>query len=181
MKKIHHLILLVIGLATLLGSGGWLWYSRFAEKPLSCIGNVEWNIGSNRFAGTLAFRMYDNAGLATITGKLYGRNTSDISRNIYFNYTRQHEARVLQAMQVVKTFADSADETDINNTLPGFTAKADEPSVWSWKSIRAHGSLPAPMYPRCIAARGNVISGNKNRAPSMEFIFVIIDLRDMGH
>ena len=90
MKKIHHLILLVIGLATLLGSGGWLWYSRFAEKPLSCIGNVEWNIGSNRFAGTLAFRMYDNAGLATITGKLYGRNTSDISRNIYFNYTRQH-------------------------------------------------------------------------------------------
>lgn len=142
-EKIHHLILLVIGLATLLGSGGWLWYSRFAEKPLSCIGNVEWNIGSNRFAGTLAFRMYDNAGLATITGKLYGRNTSDISRNIYFNYTRQHEARVLQAMQVVKTFADSADETDINNTLPGFTAKADEPSVWSWKSIRAHGSLPA--------------------------------------
>lgn len=100
MKKIHHLILLVIGLATLLGSGGWLWYSRFA--------------------GTLSFRMYDNAGLATITGKLYGRNTSDISRNIYFNYTRQHEARVLQAMQVVKTFADSADETDINNTLPGF-------------------------------------------------------------
>lgn len=125
--------------------------------------------------------MYDNAGLATITGKLYGRNTSDISRNIYFNYTRQHEARVLQAMQVVKTFADSADETDINNTLPGFTAKADEPSVWSWKSIRAHGSLPAQCYPRCIAARGNVISGNKNRAPSMEFIFVIIDLRDMGH
>ena len=120
MKKIHHLILLVIGLATLLGSGGWLWYSRFAEKPLSCIGNVEWNIGSNRIAGTLAFRMYDNAGLATITGKLYGRNTTDISRNIYFNYTRQHEARVLQAMQVVKTFADSADETDINNTLPGF-------------------------------------------------------------
>lgn len=32
MKKIHHLILLVIGLATLLGSGGWLWYSRFAES-----------------------------------------------------------------------------------------------------------------------------------------------------
>ena len=66
------------------------------------------------------FRMYKDAGLATITGKLYGRNTSDISRNIYFSYTRQHEARVLQAMQVVKTFADSADEADINNTLPGF-------------------------------------------------------------
>ncbi|MDM3308268.1 hypothetical protein [Citrobacter sp. Cb223] len=120
MKKIHHLILIVIGVATLLGSGGWLWHSRYAEKQLNCVGNVEWNIGSNRFAGTVSFRMYKDAGLATITGKLYGRNTSDISRNIYFSYTRQHEARVLQAMQVVKTFADSADEADINNTLPGF-------------------------------------------------------------
>ena len=120
MKKTRHLILLVIGLATLLGSGGWLWHSRYAEKPLNCVGNVEWNIGSNRFAGTISFRMYKDAGLSTITGKLYGRNTSDISRNIYFSYTRQHEARVLQAMQVVKTFADSADEADINNTLPGF-------------------------------------------------------------
>lgn len=120
MKKTRHLILLTIGLVTLLGSGGWLWYSRYAESPLNCVGNVEWNIGSNRFAGTVSFRMYNQEGLSTITGKLYGRNTSDISRNIYFRYTRQHEARVLQAMQVVKTFADTADEADINNTLPGF-------------------------------------------------------------
>ncbi|WP_407205349.1 hypothetical protein [Citrobacter freundii] len=84
------------------------------------ISESAWEEMTCLFAPSLAFRMYDNAGLATITGKLYGRNTSDISRNIYFNYTRQHEARVLQAMQVVKTFADSADETDINNTLPGF-------------------------------------------------------------
>lgn len=33
---------------------------------------------------------------------------------------KKRDARVLQAMQVVKTFADTADETDINNTLPGF-------------------------------------------------------------
>ncbi|EPF2242862.1 hypothetical protein ACSP9K_001214 [Citrobacter werkmanii] len=120
MKKIRHKILLTIGLVTLLGSGSWLWYSRYAEKPLNCVGNVEWNIGSNRFAGTVSFRMYNQEGLSTITGKLYGRNISDISRNIYFSYTQQRDARVLQAMQVVKTFADTADEADINNTLPGF-------------------------------------------------------------
>lgn len=89
MKKTRHIILLTIGLATLLGSGSWLWYSRYAEKPLNCVGNVEWNIGSNRFAGTVSFRMYNQEGLSTITGKLYGRNTSDISRNIYFNYTQK--------------------------------------------------------------------------------------------
>lgn len=120
MKKTRHLIVLVAGLVTVLGSGGWLWHSRYADKPLNCIGNMEWNIGSNRFTGTLSFRMYNSEGLATITGKLYGRNTSDISRNIYFNYTQKRDARVLQAMQVVKTFADTADEADINDTLPGF-------------------------------------------------------------
>lgn len=120
MKKTYTLILAGAGLATVLGSGAWLWHSRFADKPLNCVGSVEWNIGSNRFAGTVSYRMYHHKGLATITGKLYGHNTTDVSRNIYFSYTQQRDARVLLGMQVVKTFADSADEDDINNTLPGF-------------------------------------------------------------
>lgn len=120
MNKIRNLILLAVGVITVLGSGVWLWHSRYADRPLSCVGNVEWNIGSNRFAGTVSYRMFNNTGLATITGKLYGHNITDVSRNIYFSYTQQHDARVLLAMQVVKTFADSADEEDISNTLPGF-------------------------------------------------------------
>lgn len=62
MKKTRHLIVLVAGLVTVLGSGGWLWHSRYADKPLNCIGNMEWNIGSNRFTGTLSFRMYNSEG-----------------------------------------------------------------------------------------------------------------------
>jgi hypothetical protein len=120
MKKNRNIILLSVGLIIAIGSGIWLWYSRYADTPVNCIGNVEWNIGSNRFAGTLSFRMYNQEGLATLTGKLYGRNTTDVSRNIYFSYTQQRDARVLRTMQVVKTFADSADEEDIDDTLPGF-------------------------------------------------------------
>ncbi|TKU13008.1 hypothetical protein FDW88_10515 [Citrobacter sp. wls829] len=58
--------------------------------------------------------------LATINGRLYGHHTTDVSRNIYFSYTQQRDARVLQTTLVVKTFADTADEDDINSTLPGF-------------------------------------------------------------
>lgn len=120
MKKARNQTLLVAVLVVMFGSGAWLWHSRYADQPLNCVGNVEWNIGNKRFTGTVSFRMRNDEGLATITGKLYGHNTTDISRNIYFSYTRQHDARLLQAMQVVKTFADTADEADINNTLPGF-------------------------------------------------------------
>ena len=124
MKKTIRLILLSAGLATILGSGAWLWHSRYADKPLNCVGNVEWNTGGNHFTGTVSYRMYQNEGLATINGKLYGHTTTDIGRNIYFSYTQQRDARVLKAMQVVKTFADTADEDDINNTLPGFYRQA---------------------------------------------------------
>lgn len=120
MKQICKLILAATGLATMFGSGAWLWHSRYAEKPLNCVGSVEWNSGSNRFTGTVSFRMYQHKGLATISGRLYRHNTTDVSRSIYFSYTQQRDARVLLAMQVVNTFADSADKVDINNTLPEF-------------------------------------------------------------
>nr|WP_153880486.1 hypothetical protein [Citrobacter freundii] len=120
MKKTCTIILVSIGLATVLGSGAWLWHSRYAEQPLNCVGNVEWNIGDKRFTGTVSYRMYQHEGLATINGRLYGHHTTDVSRNIYFSYTQQHDARMLQTTQVVKTFADTADEDDINSTLPGF-------------------------------------------------------------
>ena len=120
MNKIHNLILLAIGVVLMLGSGAWLWYSRYADRPLNCVGNVEWNIGSNRFTGTVSYRLYDHQGLATLTGKLYGRHVTGISRNIYFTYTQHHDARVLQSTQLVKTFSDSADKDDINGTLPSF-------------------------------------------------------------
>lgn len=69
MKKTRHLIVLVAGLVTVLGSGGWLWHSRYADKPLNCIGNMEWNIGSNRFTGTLSFRC------TTVKARHYYRQT----------------------------------------------------------------------------------------------------------
>lgn len=112
--------LLKRGVVLTLGSGAWLWYSRYADRPLNCVGNVEWNIGSTRFIGTVSYRLDDHQGLATLTEKLYGRHITSISRNIYFTYIQHHNARVLQSTQLVKTFSDSADKNDINETLPGF-------------------------------------------------------------
>lgn len=126
MNKIRNIVLFTVGLVTMLSSGGWLWYSRYADRPMNCVGNVEWNIGHNRFAGTIAYRLYKQQGLATLTGKLHGRHITNISRNIYFSYTKQHDARVLHSRKLVKTFADSADGVDINDTLPSFYRQSGE-------------------------------------------------------
>lgn len=123
MNKIHNLILLAIGVVLMLGSGAWLWYSRYADRPLNCVGNVEWNIGSNRFTGTVSYRLYDHQGLATLTGKLYGRHVTGISRNIYFTYTQHHDARVLQSTQLVKPSQTPPIKTISTGRCPVFIAK----------------------------------------------------------
>lgn len=120
MKRIHGVLLLSLAFAAALASGSWLWHTTFTSAPLQCVGDVYWNIGDNRFTGTVSFRMSRGEGLAMIEGKLFGQHSTDVSRNIYFSYTQQRHARVLKTTRIVKTFADSADEEDISSTLPGF-------------------------------------------------------------
>lgn len=113
----------IILLGAFLGAAitsGWLAYSHFSSKPIRCTGDVEWTIGKNRFVGTVSWRMQHREGTAVINGKLFGHAVSEVNRTIYFHYSYHQNARVLNNDRIVKTFADRADETDINATLPGF-------------------------------------------------------------
>ena len=113
---------ILLGLAfllTLLTAIG-LWYRHYVDDKIECVGNIDWNIGSRTFSGTISMRMNSGTGLAVLNGKLRGEKTTDVSRSIYFSYTRQGQARVLQTMQIVKTFSDTANEEDLQRTLPGF-------------------------------------------------------------
>ena len=113
----------IILLAAFLGAAitsGWLAYSHFSSAPIRCTGDVEWTIGKNRFVGTVSWRMQHREGTAVINGKLFGHVISEVNRTIYFHYSDHQNARVLNNDRIVKTFADSADEADINATLPGF-------------------------------------------------------------
>ncbi|MDU5369979.1 MAG: hypothetical protein E6107_01045 [Enterobacter sp.] len=113
----------IIFLAAFLGAAitsGWLAYSHFSSSPIHCTGDVEWTIGKNRFVGTVSWRMQHREGSTVINGKLFGQTVSEVNRTIYFHYSYHQNARVLNNDRIVKTFADNADEADINATLPGF-------------------------------------------------------------
>lgn len=61
-----------------------------------------------------------SGGSTVINGKLFGQTVTEVNRTIYFHYSDHENARVLNNNRIVKTFADNAEEADINATLPGF-------------------------------------------------------------
>ena len=120
MKKYLSMMSLSVALLAAVITSGMLLYSHLTAPPLQCVGTAEWHVGKNRFVGTLSFRMSEGKGMAVMTGKLFGQQVSEVNRSIYFHYSQQLRSRVLSNDRIVKTFADTADETDINDTLPGF-------------------------------------------------------------
>lgn len=97
-----------------------LGYIHFIKGKVECVGEANWVIDNRQFNGAFFMRMHKGEGLAVINGKLRGSKTSDVSRSIYFRYTRKHQAWVLKNIKIVKTFADTADEGDLQRTLPAF-------------------------------------------------------------
>ena len=119
MKTLRNRIILLAAFLMAALTSGWLAYSHFSSSPIRCTGDVEWTIGKNRFVGTVSWRMQHREGSTVINGKLFGQTVSEVNRTIYFHYSYHQNARVLNNDRIVKTFADDADEADINATLPG--------------------------------------------------------------
>ncbi|ENX4472863.1 MULTISPECIES: hypothetical protein [Enterobacter] len=120
MMTLRNRIILLAAFLAAAVSSGWLAYSHLSSTPIRCTGDVEWTIGKNRFVGTVSWRMQHREGSTVINGKLFGQTVTEVNRTIYFHYSDHENARVLNNNRIVKTFADNADEADINATLPGF-------------------------------------------------------------
>lgn len=126
MKKTRHLIVLVAGLVTVLGSGGWLWHSRYADKPLNCIGNMEWNIGSNRFTGTLSFRMYNSEGPPLLPANCTGVIPQTLAGTSILTTPKSAMPECYRRCRLSKPSLTPLMKRILTTHYTDFTAKADE-------------------------------------------------------
>lgn len=109
-----------VTLMVALFSAGWLVCARLLPQPLSCSGNVVWDLGSSQFEGSVTWRMDKKQGIVTVNGKLTGSTVTRLSRNIYFSYEQRNRVFILRNTRLLNTYADTASRSDLLATLPAF-------------------------------------------------------------
>lgn len=164
MMNLRNRIILLAALLAAAATSGWLAYSHLSSTPIRCTGDVEWTIGKNRFVGTVSWRMQHREGSTVINGKLFGQTVTEVNRTIYFHYSDHENARVLNNNRIVKTFADNADEADINATLPGFYRTPGRELSLMIDEYRGPGFLPRQTSLRFTVVK----TRRKNRSHTLD-------------
>jgi hypothetical protein len=107
-----------------------------------------------------------SGGSTVINGKLFGQTVTEVNRTIYFHYSDHENARVLNNNRIVKTFADNADEADINATLPGFYRTPGRELSLMIDEYRGPGFLPRQTSLRFTVVK----TRRKNRSHTLDRI-----------